>query len=172
MSVSEWYPYGVLRHPLPCVRNVDGFPVTITMPVLILRMNGYRICPLFPLCSKEQMKVPLADRGPSPTRTLESLKGDHAQYLLDGGNIKRAKLQYLNPFTLFQSIRYTVHVTSKLTLLSFYLDRYTCKLFMSLSVCSTDSSSWDCHDLDIKRAVMKSPNSPVILHICSSSTAC
>ena len=92
VSVSEWYPYGVLRRPLPCVRNVDGFPVTIAMPVLILRMNGYRICPLFPLCSKEQMKVPLADRGPSPTRTLESLKGDHAQYLLDGGNIKRAKL--------------------------------------------------------------------------------
>ena len=49
-SPSGIYLYGVLRRQLPCVLSVNGFPVATVGSVLILRMNGRRICVLFSLC--------------------------------------------------------------------------------------------------------------------------
>ena len=52
-SPSGIYLYGVLRRQLPCVRSVNGFPVATVATVgsvLILRMNGHRICVLFSVC--------------------------------------------------------------------------------------------------------------------------
>lgn len=51
-----------------------------------------RHCCLYCTIASDQMKVPPASRAKQvTTRTLESLKADHARFMGGGGNIKQAK---------------------------------------------------------------------------------
>ena len=48
-------------------------------------------CCLWCTIPSAKLATPLARRGKSPQRTLDSLCSDHARFLRDGGNIKKAK---------------------------------------------------------------------------------
>ena len=49
-------------------------------------------CCLYCTIDKDSLRVPLAERGPFPARTLETLESDHARFMAAGGNLKNAKM--------------------------------------------------------------------------------
>ena len=40
---------------------------------------------------KDHLRVPLAEQGPFPARTIETLESDHASFMASSGNLKNAK---------------------------------------------------------------------------------
>ena len=51
---------------------------------------GKHFC-LYCTIVKDHLRVPLAERGPFPARTIETLESDHASFMASGGNLKNAK---------------------------------------------------------------------------------
>ena len=50
-----------------------------------------RHCCLWCTIPSAKLAIPIARRGRSPERTLDTLHSDHARFLRDGGDLKKAK---------------------------------------------------------------------------------
>ena len=57
----------------------------------VTRSHIGKHCCLYCTIDKDHLRVPLAERGPFPARTLHTLESDHASFMASGGNLKNAK---------------------------------------------------------------------------------
>ena len=110
------------------------------------------------------MRIPVAERGPSPCRTLETLHSDHSQFMASGGKLKNAKQHNNAISSAFFSIPLTQvriqdHMHSRSRLYSIQVCPPALHITLGVFFRLFTLFERDCHQLDLSGALIQSSDS-------------